>query len=341
MDGHHFPNLCLMKLSGWHKAKGDTVEWWSETAEIYDVVYMAKVFSDVYSPDLPTPTNATKVVRGGTGYAIWLEGDKEVYHKEYDPSLAPEIESFYPDYSLYPEYTGWGQSLKKQTAYGFLTRGCPRGCGFCHVAPKEGRCAHKVADLKQFWNGQGNICLSDPNILACKDAPDLLAQLVESGARVEFNQGLDARLLTPQKAELLARMNLKTPHFAMDSMEAIKPVEKGLRLYVDACKRIKGKWNWRNGKVFCLTNFDTSHEQDMERIKVIQACECWPFVMIYNKPSAPSITRRLQRWTNNPIIYATAQDFMDFQRQQYKEVLYPWQQDKKESTSAWLDRLLG
>lgn len=317
------------------------MEWWSETAETYDVVYMAKVFSDVYSPDLPTPTNATKVVRGGTGYAIWLEGDKEVYHKEYDPPLAPEIENFYPDYSLYPEYTGWGQSLKKQTSYGFLTRGCPRGCGFCHVAQKEGQCAHKVADLKQFWNGQGNICLSDPNILACKDAPDLLAQLVESGAKVEFNQGLDARLLTPQKAELLARMNLKTPHFAMDSMEAIKPVEKGLRLYVDACKRIKGAWNWRNGKVFCLTNFDTSHEQDMERIKVIQACECWPYVMIYNKPSAPSITRRLQRWTNNPILYATAQDFMDFQRHQYKEVIYPWQQDKKESTSAWLDRLLG
>lgn len=340
VDGHHFPNLCLMKLSAWHKAQGDTVEWWSETAENYDIVYMAKVFSDAYSPDFPTPTNAVKVIRGGTGYAIWLEGDKEVYHKAYDPPLAPEIEHFYPDYSLYPEYTGWGKSLKKQTAYGFLTRGCPRGCGFCHVVPKEGRCAHKVAGLDQFWNGQGNICLSDPNILACKDAPELLTQLVESGAITDFNQGLDARLITPEKADILAHMKLKTPHFAMDTMEAIEPVARGLKLYVDACKRVKGKWDWRNGKVFCLTNFNTSHEQDMERIKVIQNCECWPYVMIYNKPSAPSITRRLQRWTNNAIAYGKSHNFLEFQKSCYKEVIYDWQQDKRESTSAWLDRIL-
>ncbi len=126
----------------------------------------------------------------------------------------------------------------------------------------------------------------------------------------------------------------------MDSMEAIKPVERGLRLYVDACKRIRGKWNWRNGKVFCLTNFDTTHEQDMERIHVIQDCECWPYVMIYNKPSAPSITRRLQRWTNSGIAYAKAKSFGDYQKSTYKSVIEAWQQDKRETTSEWLDRLL-
>jgi len=321
VDGHHFPNLCLMKLSAFHKAQGDTVEWHDENAPEYDIVYMSKVFSDVNSPDVPEPTNARKVIKGGTGYAIWLEGEKEVYHKDVDPPLPPEVESIYPDYSLYPEYTGYGLPLKKQTAYGFLTRGCPRGCGFCHVAPKEGRCAHKVADLSQFWNGQGHICLSDPNILACKDALSLLKQLADSGATIDFNQGLDARLITPEKAELLARMKLKTPHFAMDSMEALVPVERGLRLYVEACKRIKGKWNWRNAKVFCLTNFDTTHEQDMQRIKAIQDCECWPYVMIYNKPSAPQITKRLQRWTNNAIAYSKSMDFDDYQSWAYKKPL--------------------
>ena len=113
-------------------------------------------------------------------------------------------------------------------------------------------------------------------------------------------------------------MKLKTPHFAMDSMEALVPVERGLRLYVEACKRIKGKWNWRKAKVFCLTNFDTTHEQDMQRIKVIQDCDCWPYVMIYNKPSAPQITKRLQRWTNNAITYAKAKDFDDYQSWVYK-----------------------
>lgn len=321
VDGHNFPNLCLMKLSAFHKARGDTVEWYDKTVPMYDIVYMSKIFSDVYSPDVPEPSNARKVIKGGTGYAIWLEGNIEVYHKDYDKPLPPEVECIYPDYSLYPEYTGFGLPLKRQTAYGFLTRGCPRGCGFCHVAPKDGRCSHKVADLSQFWSGQGHICLSDPNILACGEALSLLKQLADSGATIDFNQGHDARLITPEKAELLARMKLKTPHFAMDSMEALAPVERGLRLYVEACKRIKGKWNWRNAKVFCLTNFDTTHEQDMQRIKAIQDCECWPYVMIYNKPSAPKITRRLQRWTNNAIAYGKTHDFIDYQRHEYKNIL--------------------
>ena len=319
VDGHHYPNLALMKLSAWHKGNGDDVEWYTPQTPWYDVVYMAKVFSDAYSPDIPAPANAGKIVKGGTGYAIWMEGDREVYHKENDPPLPSEIEHIYPDYSIYPEYTGFGLSLKKQTAYGYLTRGCPRGCAFCHVAPKEGRCSHKVADLSEFWHGQGKIVLCDPNILACKDAPALFSQLIESGATVDFNQGLDARLITPDTAELLAGMHITTPHFAMDSMSVMKSVEKGLRLYVEACKRLRGKWSWRNAKVFCLTNFDTTHEEDMERIALIQSCECWPFVMIYNKAEAPQITRRLQRWTNNPACYAASHfDFEEYQRTTYK-----------------------
>lgn len=323
VDGHNFPNLALMKISAFWKNRANAiVEWYDENAAKYDVVYMSKVFSDVYSPDYTKSINADFVIKGGTGYSIHLEAEKEVYDSEKDVKLPYYMEHLYPDYSLYPEYTGYGQSLKKQTAYGFLTRGCPRGCGFCHVAPKEGRKSVKVADLKEFWNGQGNICLSDPNILACKDASELFQQLIDSKAKVEFNQGLDARLITPENAELLASMNLKLPHFAMDSMKVVEPVVRGLKLYVDACKRIKGKWNWRNAKVFCLTNFNTTHEQDMERIKAIQECECWAYVMIYNKPSAPPITRRLQRWTNNAIMYGKTHDFYEFQKHCYKEVLY-------------------
>ena len=321
VDGHNYPNLCLMKLATYHKSIGDNVEWYSHETPMYDRVYMAKVFSEEYTQDLPTPINTRECVRGGTGYAIKLVNGKEVYDKNNDRPLPAEIEHIYPDYSLYPEYTGFGKPLRYQTAYGFLTRGCPRGCQFCHVAPKEGRCSQKVADLAEFWNGQGSVCLSDPNILACKEAPDLLRQLTKSGAKVEFNQGLDARLITPEIAEILASMKLKRPHFAMDTMSSMESVKKGITLYVDAYKRVKGKWDWRNARVFCLTNFNTSHAEDMERIKAIQECECHPYVMIYNKPSAPSITRRLQRWTNSPMIYGKTRDFMEYQRYTYKTVI--------------------
>lgn len=322
VDGHRYPNLALMKLSAYHKSLGDEVEWW-QPRHFYFKVYMAKVFSDTYSKDIALPKNAMQIVRGGTGYAIKLEGDKEVYHPELDPPLPPEIEHIYPDYSIYPQYTGWELPLKKQTAYGFLTRGCPRACDFCHVAPKEGRCSHKVADLSEFWNGQGTIRLCDPNILACKDAPDLLAQCAASGAKIDFNQGLDARLITEEKAELLASMRLVFPHFAMDTMGSMAAVSRGIRLYVDAVKRRKGKWDWRYAKCFCLTNFNTTFEQDMERIKAIRDCECWPYVMIYNKPSAPVIIKRLQQWTNNPLLFPVYQDFYDFQKREFKEVVYP------------------
>lgn len=319
VDGHNFPNLCLMKLSAWHKLQGDIVEWWKQEEQEYDVVYMAKVFSAEYSPDVPEPTNARKIVKGGTGYAIKMVAGREQYVKELDPPLPPYIETIYPDYSLYPEYTGWGGRISRQTAYGFLTRGCPRGCSFCIVAPKEGRCSTKVADLNQFWRGQGNIVLSDPNILACKDREDLLSQLVESHAKIEFNQGLDARLIDHQTAILLARMKLRLPHFAMDTMKDMSKVANGIREYVAACKEINGKWNWRNAKVFVLTNFDTTHDEDIKRIRLIQELECWPYVMIYNKYSSPQITRRLQRWTNSPAIYASFKDFDEYQRKTYKK----------------------
>lgn len=129
VDGHNYPNLALMKLSAWHKAQGDEVEWWWGFSE-YDRVYMSKVFDETYTPDIPEPLNAKEIVKGGTGYGL-------------DNKLPDEIEHIYPDYLLYPELT-------KDTAYGFLTRGCPRGCHFCIVAGKEGRKSVKVADLSEW-----------------------------------------------------------------------------------------------------------------------------------------------------------------------------------------------
>lgn len=143
--GKTFPNLALMKISAYHKSIGDQVEWYSAFDGWFDKVYLSKVFS--FTPDYDYHINAHEVVRGGTGYAISLVDGKEVFDKSKDVNLPAEIEHCYPDYSLYPELT-------KDTAFGFLTRGCPRGCDFCIVEKKEGKCSIKVADLHEFWGGR-------------------------------------------------------------------------------------------------------------------------------------------------------------------------------------------
>ena len=130
VDGHNFPNLALMKISAWHKKQGDCVEWCFPMSH-YDIVYQSKVFDNTYSPDIDWIPQTDKLIKGGTGYGL-------------NNTLPDEIEHIYPDYSIYPELT-------KDTAFGFLTRGCPRGCKFCIVAEKEGRRSHKVADLAEFW----------------------------------------------------------------------------------------------------------------------------------------------------------------------------------------------
>lgn len=208
VDGHNFPNLALMKISAWHKGRGDTVEWWWSDFTQYDVVYMSKVFSA--SEDVEPPINAERVVKGGTGYAITMENGREAYKKDLDPPLPADIEATYPDYAL---YEAWGTD----TAIGFLTRGCPRNCGFCHVAGKEGLQSRKVADLSQFWRGQKHIEIMDPNILASPDRTNLLEQIRDSRAVVNYNQGLDIRLMTQEIAEILGETRIKRLHFAWDN----------------------------------------------------------------------------------------------------------------------------
>ena len=287
VDGHHFPNLALMKISAWHKAQGDSVEWWWSDWKHYDIVYKSKVFDLTYSRDVPDPINCDKLIKGGTGYDLKNE-------------LPEEIEHMYPDYSLYPELT-------EDTAYGFLTRGCPRGCGFCIVGEKEGLCSHKVADLSEFWDGQKYIKLMDPNLTACPQRIELLNQLSVSGAYVDFTQGLDARLLTRELIDVLNTVKTKHIHFAWDSMDNREQVLKGLELY-----RKHGNKKYHDRSVYVLTNYDTNLYEDLYRIYTLRDMEFNPYVMIYDKPNAPKRTRYLQRWVNNKIIFKSCKFFEDY-----------------------------
>lgn len=294
VDSHNFPNLPLMKISAFHKKKGDVVEWWSPIFH-YDIVYVSKIFGDEYSMLSQMAINSDKIFYGGTGFAISIENGVEVYHKNKDVDLPYEIEHIYPDYDLYPQYT-------KDTAYGFLTRGCPNNCSFCSVSKKEGRVSHKVADLNEFWKGQKYVKLLDPNILACKDKIDLLNQLKLSKAKIDFTQGLDARFITEDIAYLLKDIKKETVHFAFDFMKNEKAIINGLKIYAD----VVGLGSRASDKtVYMLTNFDTTYEEDIYRINKIEELGFVPDVRIYRKNSAPQITRDLQRWCNNRLIYST------------------------------------
>lgn len=209
----------------------------------------------------------------------------------------------YPDYTLYPDLT-------RDTAYGFLTRGCPRGCKFCIVASKEGRRAHKVANLSEFWNGQKHIKLLDPNLLACREHPDLLQQLIDSKACVDFTQGLDIRLTTEQNIGLLNQIKIDKIHFAWDNPK------DDLKSYFERYKELaKHKTHGRYGTVYLLTNFGSTMQENLYRIYTLRDLGYDPYVMVYDKPNAPQEIRHLQRWCNNKFIFCSCDRFEDYKAQ--------------------------
>ena len=284
VDSHNWPNLCLMKLSAYHKAQGDSVEWWTPEGR-YDLVYKSRVFTDTYSKDTIAVTNAGEVICGGTGYGP-------------GPDLPDAVEHTRPDYTLYPEFP--------DTAYGFLGRGCPRNCGLCIVSGKEGRRRVQVADLWGSWDGQKEIKLLDANLLACPDHEKLILQLAESRAYVDFSQGLDIRLITPDNVALLNKVRTKAVHFAWDNpdIDLIPYFRRFLEL-----TNIKSD---RRRRVYVLVNYGSTHEQDLYRVETLRGMGYDPYVMIYDRPSAPPVTRQLQRWVNNKRIFHTVPNFADY-----------------------------
>lgn len=293
VDGHNFPSLPLMKLSAHHKQLGDTVEWYDPlTAWMQppDRVYMSKVFT--FTEDYPHPVCGKEIIRGGTGYDYPNGG----------LSLPEEIEHIYPDYSLY-------QDLCKDTAYGFLTRGCPRGCDFCIVGKKEGRVSRKVADLSEFWNGQKNIVLLDPNMLACQEWKDLSQQMIESNAYIDFSQGCDIRVMNDEKIEYLKKMKIKQIHFAWDRYEDRDMIVPKFAKF----KEITG-WDKRKMTVYVLCGFNTAFEQDLERVYTLRDLGYSPYVMIYDKYKLKKKDplKRLQRWVNSRFAFAACEQFEDY-----------------------------
>lgn len=276
VDGHNYPNLALMRISAWHKAQGDTVEWFMPLAR-YDRVYASKVFT--FTPDDPyLPDDA---IRGGTGYDVTSR-------------LPPEIEAMPPDYTIYPQF---------DAAYGFLTRGCVNKCPWCVVPEKEGK-IHSVAGIDDIcWTNTGfrrKVVLMDNNFLAaplefCREQVEKMNHL---NLRVDFNQATDARLYNEETARFMAAMPwMQMVRLACDTDGMIPHCQRAIRLLRNfGCKK--------DILVYVLAKNDAIPSA-LHRINTLVATDprVVPFVMPYRPLTgdlfAPSHElRRLARWCN-------------------------------------------
>lgn len=267
------PNLALMKISAYHKKNGDNVEWHQPLFSNSDITYMSKVFD--YTEDYPYPINADKIYKGGTGYDLTTK-------------LPSDIEKCRPDYSIYPDC---------DYAMGFTTRGCIRNCSFCVVPEKEGK-IRAVADIYDFWNGQDKIKLLDNNLTAHDEHfGRILKQIIKENIKISFDQGLDIRLLTEKKADLLSKVKLwKNLKFAWDLMGIEKQVKNGLKLL-----RQKGFTNYRKLLCYVLIGFNTTPEEDLYRVRKLKEWGASPFAMPYDKTDP--YQKKFSRWVNHKAIF--------------------------------------
>lgn len=282
-----YPNLALMKISAYHKAQGDTVEWYNGL-DHYDKVYAAKVFS--FTPDYGYYINADHVEHGGTGYDI---------HK----TLPPEIDRIQPDYALYPQ-------IDRKTACGFLTRGCPNRCKWCVVPKKEGNITPYMDADEIAVEGRTNLILMDNNILASDYGLQQIEKIIRRKYRVDFNQGLDARLVTDDIARMLAKVKwIKRIRFGCDTPRQIAECERAIKLL--------DKYGY-HGEIFlyCIL---MEFRESFNRInywrgrykKVIPHAQ--PYRELDNPHQAiPQWQKDLARWTDRKELYKST-EFKDYE----------------------------
>jgi hypothetical protein len=290
VDGHNFPNLALMKIATFHKRQGDTVEW-VNYFERYDKVYISKIFT--FTPDIYTYIQANEIERGGTGYDI-------------NKKLPAEIDSQQPDYTIYP-LSRW---YNGKTCYGFLTRGCIRECPWCIVPQKEGTIT-PYGDIEDILQGRNTAVLMDNNILAAGEHGILqLEKIAKIGCKVDFNQGLDARLIVsnPDIPKLLSKIKWLNPlRLACDSQAMVTIVEKAAGLLRGA-----GLKPHRLFAYVLLTDLQSSYD----RINFLKELDIMPFAQPYRdftpKQVIPGWQRDMARWCNDRIILGTC-DFKDYQ----------------------------
>jgi len=296
VDGHNFPNLALMKIARYYRQQGADVVWYSPW-ERYDILYMSKVFT--FTPDFTQCiSNADKVERGGTGY------------KMYDKTLPKKIDLLQPDYSIYCNI------VDDKSAYGFLTRGCIRSCGWCIVPKKEG-VLRPYMDIEEIAiEGRNKITLMDNNILASDYGISQIEKIAKIGLKVDFNQDLDCRLVTPEVAQLLVNVKwLKYIRFACDTSAQLPYLFR-------ACDMLK-QYGYK-GAVFMNVLLSDDINECLYRINAIRnykGLRMLPFAQPYldfsGRHSPPQWQKDMARWCNRKEIFNST-EFRDYRPRKHE-----------------------
>ena len=283
-DSTGFPNYALMKISAWHKAQGDIVEWWNPLYFSYDKVYSSKVFT--FTPECPyLPENT---VRGGTGYGI------------YDP-LPDEIDAMYPDYSIYP---------KVKYAIGFLTRGCIRRCPWCVVPKKEGliRPYRTWREIKR--PDSRDIVFMDNNVLACSHGIEQMRDMVGQDVRVDFNQGIDARLITPEIAEILGSLKwirfIRTACDTDNMTEVVLEKAKLLERY--------GVKPWRLFVYVLVKDIPSAERRVLALRNAGMNMFAQPYRDFETNVEPPQELKAFARWVDNKAVFKSAKTFAEYRK---------------------------
>ena len=325
---HRFPNLVCEKLSAYWKEKGAEVELKLdyEDLEVYDEVYISKVFTDTWVPEWisqnvdlnsASDTLPSNIHVGGTGFFFAqapnledvIEHHMPDYHL-YDKWIEDEVERAKDDYERAGKHfnkSSFMIQFKEYTDYsiGFITRGCFRKCPFC-VNQKYDR-VFLHSSIEEFYDPERKkICLLDDNILGCPEWKNIFQQLIELKKPFKFKQGMDERLLTDEKCELLFNASYDGDYtFAFDNISDYERIHEKLRL-------IRKYTKASNIKFYVLVGFESTDAKDIEnmwkRVELLMRYKCLPYIMRYrNKNDTPwegseyrGMYVTMARWCNQP-----------------------------------------
>lgn len=304
---HRFPNLACMKISGYQKEQGNnvTLKLDYNNLEDYDQVFISKVFTD--TPIDSQILQLNNVIYGGTGF----------YYDQADP-LPYEIEHHMPDYHLYDQWVdeqlengGKRIDYKYYLNYsiGYTTRGCFRHCEFC--VNKNYKKVELHSPLNEFLDStRKKVCLLDDNVFGYLGWKDIFAELQSIGKPFQYKQGLDERLLTNEKCEMLFSSKYDGDYiFAFDNIADYKIIEQKLKLIREYTDKIP--------KFYVFCGFDRNDKWDddfwkqdvfdlMKRIQLLQQYHCIPYVMRFNRyieSPYQGVYKTVAAWCNQPSFF--------------------------------------